>query len=1826
MKGDSTEQLIFPIGLTVDQKVFEKTWAAQEKVIQKLIDKSDFKIKVQVDSKALTSTLAILERIQNAQNSFMTKSSAATMASKMAVANQKAESIAKESNARITRQNEAAEAKLAAQKTRTALATQKLTRETDRQTNSFKSQRGVLNGIPQLLSSYVSVLGGFRFVKNIQEVTAEFELQRVALAAIIQNKPKADSLFSEIVELGIQSPFQIKELISYTKQLAAFRVETDQLFDTTSRLADVSAGLGVDMSRLILAYGQVRAASVLRGQELRQFTEAGIPLVDLLAKKFTALNGVVTTTGDVFELISKRQVPFAMIDEIFKEMTEAGGVFYNMQRIQAETLKGIWSNLRDAYDKMFMSMGEANMGLFKGIGNTLRMFAENWETIVSLVGRGVAAYTIYRAALFMTNAMLGKQTKSLLSNIMASKANEAQRLREAGAYRTLTGVEGALIRTSTKLNSVDMTSLMANKRFTKDIALRMIATKKLTLENQKQLIQMGFLTQAEVAKARSTNRVKLALITASASARAFGVSMKAVAVAMLANPYTWVIAGLSAIISIFSKARERSKEFREQIKSMSQEMGIYANELTEAYKAIDEIIYSGMTPGADDASIKKAVDALTEIIIKNEALAPIVAERLKGVEQEAEKLKILLKLYEDIEKISQGGGIDPSAIPNAIKSSGSWINKDIVETTNNLSKRIESVSNELAKMSRYGVIGVTAVQKKFDEATKAFKKGEISLDDYQKKLDNIPKSSNFNPQVWVTLQRRIGDVGEGLEKTKKRSKEFFDDFKARVYEINGQRIDWDADKWGLTEENFKALQANLNIAKEMWFRTADEIQRGVISGLWGGEFKIPFLPTPSGTGKQLGQFAKAYNSFITKSKFTQIPLIGEKETDLTELKIIERVSDVLKDKEELLARVNAQIAEGNKINADTLPALQKEVSEYKKLAAWVGVVEKAKTGEKDPRIDSLEREVDIITTAYKKYEEYIKFMSSDKAQAAISERYGSEVSTLKLGFSSEGIEEQLGVALKLFKSFGPKAASAYWDTWDKQADTALTAVSKTVKKRLDGLSKEISSMQKSNEFFEKMLGMTDDRDLSKKIALQVTGFEVGDIREKLIEQLKTVLSEFNVTLPEGKIDIAKLRMTLGGLDIGKDQLAVIDEFINAYVENEARSVEKLFSNLDKYQTYEDKRAAIIRQGQEMINLAIVTGQTQQMANAHKMTEQKLAELEYENFKTTESYLDMFGDLDKVSTVALKNIRDKVVELSKTIGSKLSPTNMKEIVSKINDLDKEIVLRNPFQAWAESQKEIARIESMISYFEGMLDLDGALQLNPAVVQSTILIIENLKKQLAAVTGVSMDAKKGIVKNFGKVQDSAKDVVSAVRDIFEEFQVGEEDIASHALKLIETLGSGVMNVLTTTAQVSVQGISSVEKASVILTIIATVLKIAMIIYNMFSKDAQTRKEIEALTKDVEYLEEMYGRLNDLKDSDPLQLKRLKDELIARKAILATTKAQVGAASTKKHVKLLEEINKRLRIAGGMYSSLSVVMNDVARGAQARVASLKLQNNILKEILRKELSRGRKMDLEKVLELQEQIAKNETDIAYSFLDALSDAAGNVYMDLSDSIADALKSAWENGEDGARAFQRTVHEVMRNVVIDLWKANVLSGLITPVMEEVYQALGLDKDGKVKDGKAPDFVIDPREAKAIEKAITTSEKGVTDSWKAIEQVLKMFNGGGSSDLTGLSKAIGTMSEETALTLGGYANSMLFYIVAQYNIQMKMLDVLENPVAMVPTNIGDSANVMTNLYQLQSQTLHYLQQIAKGVDSTADSAARILDAINKMSIKGGKVMNVTLIN
>lgn len=309
-----------------------------------------------------------------------------------------------------------------------------------RANTTMSSQSRIAGELRNQIANVYSIYTVERFVRGLYTIGGEFQKQRIALTSIIGDSMKAETIFNRIKELAVASPFQFKELASYAKQLSAYSIPYEELYDTTKRLADISAGVGVDMGRIILAYGQVRSAAFLRGQELRQFTEASIPLVDELAKRFTVLENKVVSAGDVFDKISRKEVSFGMVKDVLWELTNEGGKFYNMQEALAESLAGKWSNLQDAWDVMMADIAEGNSGVLSDSLEILTKLMKHWETVADILGMLAFVYGSYRTAVMLTNVA----TKGLL--VVQNALNAAMKKNPIIWIITLIGtVVGALV-------------------------------------------------------------------------------------------------------------------------------------------------------------------------------------------------------------------------------------------------------------------------------------------------------------------------------------------------------------------------------------------------------------------------------------------------------------------------------------------------------------------------------------------------------------------------------------------------------------------------------------------------------------------------------------------------------------------------------------------------------------------------------------------------------------------------------------------------------------------------------------------------------------------------------------------------------------------------------------------------------------------------------------------------------------------------------------------------------------------------------------------------------------------------------------------------------------------------------------------------------------------------------------------------------------------------------------------------------------------------------------------------------------------------------------
>lgn len=300
--------------------------------------------------------------------------------------------------------------------------------EIKKKMGEFKSQASQVGDIAgqlkRTLAATFSISAITEYINKLIETRAQFELQQTALRAILQDKQEADKIFQQVQQMALQSPFSIMQMTTFTKQLAAYRIESEKLVGTTKMLADVSAGLGVDMGRLILAYGQVKAANYLRATEVRQFTEAGLNIAGELATYFSELQGKMISVGDVMEMITKRMVRFEDVEEVFKRVTSAGGLFYDMQKKQSETLWGQLQRIKDAMSIMFNEIGKSNQSAISGMLQLIRSLINNWRVIANLLNGASWALVAYAAKSTMAAIATGTfntSQKGLVAALAKSK-------------------------------------------------------------------------------------------------------------------------------------------------------------------------------------------------------------------------------------------------------------------------------------------------------------------------------------------------------------------------------------------------------------------------------------------------------------------------------------------------------------------------------------------------------------------------------------------------------------------------------------------------------------------------------------------------------------------------------------------------------------------------------------------------------------------------------------------------------------------------------------------------------------------------------------------------------------------------------------------------------------------------------------------------------------------------------------------------------------------------------------------------------------------------------------------------------------------------------------------------------------------------------------------------------------------------------------------------------------------------------------------------------------------------------------------------------------
>lgn len=587
------------------------------------------------------------------------------------------------------------------------------------------------------LQNIFSIYGAKQFLDNLIQIGGEFEKQKIALGALFGSKLKADTMYSKIQNLAVQSPFTFGELTNFTKQLASFGFEYKDIYDTTKRLADLSAGIGVDMGRVILAYGQVFTAKFLKGPELRQFTEAGIPLVQELANKYTKERGRNISAGDVYNMVSEKQVRFEDVKEIIDKYTSEGGKFYKMQEKLSDSVAGKWSNLKDSIEIAYSELETSNKGVLKGAISLLTKAILNWKLYGNVIIGAVAAYGLLaakgRVAAFMsqraasTSAMINQQTIAVRAQTEAynelvvamNKKNVSQGFYRAdGSWASgMTHRERhAAGREARRLilkgqSAANLTPLyMGAPQVDPTTGQRIISAKDkdwiktyITHAEQwrtkmialnKEFNQMSFsLAKCGVGMKMLWTKSKMALTGIWNNALMAGSAIKAMLVSM------WPMLALTAAFSLWSNYKE-DKNMREDHAKDSMEG------FKQAYKELKDFVDANPIEIAisskNETQIADLVNAYTEQLRNSPINVDFALNHADTITDMAERLKYLKKKAEEAAEAANKVKLNAASVSDAIDDeTDDWGPDDqLHQNVKDYVKSLRDVEKESAKVSQ----------------------------------------------------------------------------------------------------------------------------------------------------------------------------------------------------------------------------------------------------------------------------------------------------------------------------------------------------------------------------------------------------------------------------------------------------------------------------------------------------------------------------------------------------------------------------------------------------------------------------------------------------------------------------------------------------------------------------------------------------------------------------------------------------------------------------------------------------------------------------------------------------------------------------------------------------------------------------------------------------------------------------------------------------------------------------------------------------------------------------------------------------------------------
>ena len=1163
------------------------------------------------------------------------------------------------------------------------------------------------------------------FVEQIASVRGQFELSERSLEAILQNKPKADEIFNKTVELAVKSPFSIKDLVDYTRQLSAYRIESDKLYDTTKRLADVSAGLGVDMGRLILAYGQVKAAAYLRGSEVRQFTEAGINMYSELQQYFKEVKGEAYTTAQIVDMISKRKVTFEDVEAIFQRMTDKGGTFYNMQEIQAETLQGKISNLKDAFDVMLNDIGKANEGTMNGMVSWGTSMLDNWKTLAEIGKALIPILIALKANSMFAKTSLGQAfSQASGSGIVRYKAlfiNSLDGMKKAlkdfgGLVKSSLsgiGVGLAIYAVAEVITTVydKISKYNENVRKAEEETIKAKGTIGALAGTYNDLANAatnanGKLGGKDLEKNIEDRRITLQKLIDTASKD--GLTFKINVDSLDANQLN----------ATFSKVEKEYKNFIDNMEILRKN---YASN-----DAKNTWFTDGLDDDADDYK-----DAVVDALAKSSQMERVVAninanykqatsttkkyfdEIRAGQKDNESNIDYMTRMYELIKKINIAQGGSDYKMPSFIGTSQADFN-DLIRAMNSVQNKAQELNSEFDNV--------------FAGMKDAFKNDPIKIQAY---IDKIAAERDWNQYERDLAYRHFG-INVYIDKANMEKQvswvdDYINDFFAKK-------------KYGISL-----------VVKEI---DDDKAFEGFL-----------------GKGDQAAKAAKSW-----KEVEKRLAAVGKNSPTITiddSIRKIFKAGEIGANQMVIsVAKVKAKVKELKQ--AATQQALALGVNPFESDA------KKNRIKQDKAQRDILQERISLLKDMNSKYNELIKTESKETALSA-TRKYFKEAAQ-NVGWKASDILPDDASVAKRIREIGSqyKELTKRGNAFRISADIDLKVSEKEYNKLKNDISRNVNDAFSQVDLYKKLKdeGMSDELiksmfgDLTKSFD-EVQEDINNEFNKYIIKDYEThygkdftkwgdkVIQQYNSDL-ENTAEV--IRKKFSGSDVEKEYLNQTQKLNQKIKQDTTDTAQKLFKEykqrlsdqLQLDRKYIADRIAIMK------NFSDPETQKKLLDNIDLDYKKKTGENTWKDFKNSDMYVRLFDNLDQVSSKALDAMAERLQKLRTELRD-LDPTELKTIAEQINKVNEVRNSRNPFKAFTSGLKEMIKASKDLKKSGGVeryvelnglrADLTSKLQSQNAYVESLEQEYNELTKIKGADESVVAALKLKLATNKG-IRDSLK----------------------------------------------------------------------------------------------------------------------------------------------------------------------------------------------------------------------------------------------------------------------------------------------------------------------------------------------------------------------------------------------------------------------------------------------------------------------------------------